>query len=126
MNERAVFRIVDYPLEKLLILSRPGRVAVKQEIMEADGSSAKCVGLDDIRACLQILSVNRLDQVWLGELDEFEATFKIFAFPIVEAIPAIILFSQFMALDHGAHGAIEDDDTLAEKGFEGVKSGRHG
>ena len=61
-----------------------------------------------------------------GELHQFEATFKIFAFPILEAIPAIILFNQFMALDHGAHGAIEDDDALAEEGFEGVKSRRHG
>jgi len=30
-----------------------------------------------------------------------------------------------MALDHRTHGAVEEDDALAEQGFEGMKISRH-
>ena len=33
---------------------------------------------------------------------------------IVEASSAIIRFGKFVALDHGTHGAVEDDNALAE------------
>jgi hypothetical protein len=38
----------------------------------------------------------------------------------VEAFPAVLFLGQFVALDHGAHGAVEDDDALAEEALERV------
>ena len=88
--------------------------------MQTDGGGAEGIGLDDIGAGLEILAVNFLYDVGLSQLKQFEATFEILAFPIVEAFPAILLFGQLVTLNHGAHGAIEDDDALAEQAFDRV------
>jgi hypothetical protein len=40
---------------------------------------------------------------------------------------AVLFFREFVALHHRAHGAVEDDDALAEKVLERVAgSGVHG
>ncbi len=59
-HECAKTGIVDYPLEKLLILAATLRFAGKKEIVQSDGGSAEGIGLDDNRAGLQILDVNLL------------------------------------------------------------------
>ena len=70
---------------------------MKQKIVQADGGCAEGIGLDDVRAGFEILAVNFLDHLRLGQVQELEAAFEIFAFPIAETLAAIIRLGQFVA-----------------------------
>ena len=58
----------------------------------------------------------------LRQKQELDAPLQVFAFPIAEARAAIIGFGQLVLLDHRAHGAIEQDDALAEERFERMEN----
>ena len=89
-HECAKTGIVDYPLKKLLILAATLRFAGKKEIVQSDGGSAEGIGLDDIRAGLQILDVNLLDDLRLCKQEQFETAFEIFALPVAKPFSSII------------------------------------
>src|SRR4051812_33153504 len=125
MDQRPIIRVSYNALEKLLILSRPRRFSSKQEVMESDGGATKRVGFDDIGASLEILAMDLLNDVRLGELKKFEAAFQVLAFPVSEPFSSIILLRQLPALNHRAHGAVENDDSLTEKGVDRVQPGSH-
>ena len=36
----------------------------------------------------------------------------------LESLPAVVVFGKFVALDHGAHGAVENHDALIESFFD--------
>ncbi len=74
----------------------------------------KRIGLDQIGARGQIALVNVADDLRLRQAEQFVIALHI-ARPIFEALAAILRFAEFEALDHGAHGAIEDDDALLEQ-----------
>ena len=68
----------------------------------------------------------RADYFRFGDLEQFEAALKILPFPVSETFSAVIRFGEPVSLDHGAHGAVEEDDPLAENGFEGMGWLGHG
>ena len=121
-NERAEIRVIDHLLEKLLVLAAVGRFMRKEKVVQADGGGAEGIGFDDVGPGLEILVMNFRDHLRLGELEQLEAALEILARPMAEALAAIILFREFVALDHGAHGAVEEDDAFLEEGGEGVRS----
>src|SRR5439155_25229710 len=80
------------------------------------------IGLDDIRAGLQILGVNLLDDLRLCKKEQFETAFEIFALPVAKPFSSIIRLWKFVLLDHGAHGAIENDDAFAQERFQWMET----
>src|SRR4029077_20782095 len=90
MYESPETDIVHHTLKEFLIFAATCGFALKQEIVGADGCSAEGVGLDDIRACLEIIRMNLLDHLRLRQVQYLEAAFEVFAFPIAEPVPAVI------------------------------------
>ena len=54
------------------------------------------------------------DDVGLGEEQDLVVALEILAGPVLEAVAAVLGFAELVTLDHGAHGAIDDDKPLAE------------
>ena len=68
------------------------------------------VGLDDIRTGLEVLEVDVLNNRRLGDVQDVVAKTQI---PLVagELLAAIVRLFQLVGLDHGAHGAVNDDNA---------------
>ena len=75
------------------------------------------VRLDDIGAGLQILAMDLLNNGGLSEIQEIVVALKVFR-PIPEPLASKRGLVQPPLLDHGAHGAIKDDDAFLEKLFD--------
>src|SRR6476660_969729 len=74
--------IVHHTLKEFLIFAATCAFALQQEIVRADGCSAEGIGLDDIRACLEIIRMNLLDHLRPRQVQQLEAAFEVFTFPI--------------------------------------------
>ena len=103
-------------------LVRQGFQAV---IGEGDGLGIKGVGLDDVGPGLQVFAVDVLDDCRLSDIEQVVVAFEVLALPVLEPIPAEIGFAQLALLDHGPHGAIQDDDPLAQHALQ-VTGSVHG
>jgi hypothetical protein len=57
--------------------------------------------------------MNAHDNVGLGKAEQVVVAFEI-AGPMFEPIAAVVGFGEFVALNHGAHGAIDDEYAFAE------------
>jgi len=112
-NEITKVGVINHSLEKLDVFSPMLRLASKEEIVEADRRATKRIRFDYVGTGFEILSVNFVDDRWLSEKKKLDTSLQIFPFPILKAGAAIIEFGKFALLDHGAHGAIEDDNALA-------------
>ena len=55
-----------------------------------------------------------LNHTRLSDVQQVVVSLEVF-FPILEPLPAKRGFVQFMALDHGPHGPVEDQDTFTEQ-----------
>ena len=105
-------------------------------IRHRDGIGIEGAGFDDIGAGFEILSVYVGDHVWLGQKQQVVVAFdvhrmvgKSLAWSVVMAKQlgaTIMRFAQFVALDHRAHRAVQDQDTLPDKRFYRVGSTGHG
>jgi hypothetical protein len=62
--------------------------------------------------------VNLFDLCRACQLKKLEAPLEVISFPVTEPLASIIGLRQFQALDHGAHGAVEEDDAFLEEAFE--------
>ena len=96
---------------------RAGEIQIGDAIFEAvighgDGVGVEGVGFDDVGARFEILRVDLLDDVRLGEVQRVVIEAQI-ARVMGEFLAAIIGFGQVAGLDHGAHGAIEHQDAPA-------------
>jgi len=89
-------------------------------LTEHDARAPEGVGLDDVRAGLQVARVDRLDDVRAREHQVLVAAF--------ERRPAEVVRGQIPALDGGAHRAVEDEDAFRQGGAQrvGAIGGRHG
>jgi len=85
--------------------------------------SVEGIRLDDIGAGCEILLVDVLDDLWLGQHEEIVVALHV-ARPIGEAGPAIVGFLELVTLDHGAHGAVDDEDALGGGLFESGVAGK--
>ena len=74
-----------------------------------NGGSVEGVGLDDVRARFQIGAVNGVDNVRLCENEQVVVAFHV-AVVIGEARPTIAGLVQLVALDHCAHGPIQNQN----------------
>ncbi len=71
----------------------------------------KGVGFSDVGACLEIGSVNVLNDDRLGKAEQLIIALQI-AVPISKTHTSIIGFAQFMLLNLRAHGTIQNQNTL--------------
>ena len=78
-----------------------------------DAAGVEAVGLDNIRTRLEIGCVNVADDLRLGQHQQVIVALDIHM-PVGKALATIIRLLEFVALDHGAHGAIQDEDALLE------------
>ncbi len=75
----------------------------------------------------EILGVDFLDDLRMGELEQLEIALEMFRRMGREARTPVLFLGEFVALHHCSHRAIEQDDALAEKGFERMNGcGVHG
>src|SRR5438874_1820477 len=123
--ERAEIDIVHHALEEIVVLAAGRRFSGKKEIVQPDRRGAECVGLNDIGAGFEVLRVDFLNDLRLRQKKKLEAAFEILALPIAKPLSAIVVLRKFVALDHRTHGAVENDDALGQKCFQGMKISRH-
>jgi hypothetical protein len=100
-------------------LVRDAREAV---VGEGDRLRVERVRLDDIGACLEVLPVDPFDDRRLREDEEVVVSLEVHRV-IPEPLAAMRRLVQMVALDHGAHRAVEDGDALVEKGTEASLGG---
>ena len=113
-GQRRQFVVVDDALKKLRIFAAVFRLTSKEEVMQANGGAAESVRLDDVRSGLEIAAMDFIDDRRFGEEKNFKAAFEILPLPVRESFAPIFRFGELVLLDHGAHGAVEDDDALAQ------------
>ncbi|MCY1284935.1 hypothetical protein D9M70_338560 [compost metagenome] len=80
------------------------------------------VGLEDVRAGVQVGLLDGLDHVRAAQQQQVVVALHV-ARPVGEAGAAVVLFLQLVALDHGAHAAVEDQDALFERLLQGLLAG---
>jgi hypothetical protein len=77
----------------------------------ADRLRVEGVGLDDVGAGLEISVVDLADDRGLGQHEEIVVALEIVR-EILETRASVARLVELVALDHGAHGAVEDEDAL--------------
>ena len=83
------------------------------KIGHTDGLRIERVSLEDVRSRLEILAMNRLNHVGLHQIQGLVIVFKI-NMPVRKALAPISRLIRFIALDHGAHCPIQNQDALLE------------
>jgi hypothetical protein len=82
-----------------------------------DARAVEAVGLEDVGAGLEVGLVDAADHVGPRDAEQVVVALEVLGVA-GEALAAIVGFDQLAALDHGAHGAVEDQDALREKGAQ--------
>ena len=77
------------------------------------------VGFQDVRAGIQVGLLDRADHIRTGDDQQVVVTLYI-AGPVGETFAAVVLFLELVALDHGAHAAIKNQDAFFESLLESV------
>ena len=72
------------------------------------------VGLEDVGAGIEVGRVDVVDDLRLRQRQEVVVALQIVR-PAREAFAAIIFLGELVALDHGAHGTVQDQDSLLEE-----------
>ena len=92
-----------------------------------DRGRGKRVGGDDVGAGAQIIGVDILDRLRLGQDQQVVVAAQV-AMEILETLAAKRGLVIFQRLDHGAHGAVEHQDALARQRqqFGSLRRNRHG
>ena len=83
------------------------------------------VGLDDIRAGLEILAMDAFDDVRLRDVEQVVEALEVLPAPVREPRAAKGRLLQPVLLDHRAHRTVQDDDAFAQQTFEMFNSVRH-
>ena len=97
---------------------RPFEIDVVDRILERvvslrDAGATEGVRLDDVGARGKVFVVDRADDIRPGEDQDVAIPLQI-AGMIRESSAAEIRFRQSVALDHGPHRAVEDEDALRQ------------
>lgn len=80
---------------------------------QRDGVGVEGVGLDQVGAGLEVLAVDRLDDRGLGQGEQVVVADQV-AGPVGEPLAAVAGLVGPVALDRGAHGAVDDQDPLGQ------------
>ena len=105
----------------------PGKIQLIHQILHVvirhrGSGGVERIGLDDIRAGFQIGLMDGTDDLRLGERQKIVIAFEIVR-KIGEARAAIIRFVELVALDHGAHGAIQQQNAACEEVLPAISCG---
>ena len=105
-------------------------------IRHRDGVGVEGAGLQNIRTRFQILAMDAADYVWLGQHQQVVIAFYVnwvvsegAARTVIIAVQlraAIMRLGQLVALNHGAHGSVQDQDALLKEFFDDVRRVAHG
>ncbi|MBV6410709.1 MAG: hypothetical protein GAKPKEKM_01531 [Rhodocyclaceae bacterium] len=91
-----------------------------------DRGGVESVGLDDVGAGGEVVGVDGADRLRLRQEQQIVVALQLLRV-ILEAGAAIVGILQSVALNHGAHGAVEDEDAPGEEGAEQFAAvGLHG
>ncbi len=92
-------------------------------------------GLEDVRARFQVLAMDAADDVRLGQQQQVVAALHVHmvvrevatlaGVVAVQLGTAVVRLGQFVALDHGAHGAVEDQDAFLQEVFDRMRGMAH-
>ena len=94
-------------------------------IGHGDRRRIESVGLDNVGAGIEIGLVNAADHVRARQHQQVVVAFYV-AGPVGKALAAIVGFLQLVALDHGAHAAVENQDAFGKQGGQAGGSIGHG
>ena len=76
------------------------------------------VGFQDVGACIQVGLLDLGDDLRLAQQQQIVVAFDV-ARPVGETRATVVGLFQLVALDHGAHAAVEDQDAF----FQGLRKG---
>ena len=108
--------------------ARGGNVHFVNDVLRAvvflrDGGAGERIGLDNVGPGFQIKFVDLADHVRAGEHQQVVVALQV-AGVVFEVARAVVFFLQPVALDEGAHRAVEYEDAFGENLVEG--RGGHG
>ena len=87
-----------------------------------NGGGAKGVGFNQVGASRQIAFVNIANHIGARQAEQFVVALDVFG-KVFESLTAVIGLAQFKALNHGAHGAIENGNAFFQNGWQGFGAG---
>ncbi|CAJ1779925.1 hypothetical protein LMCDFJHI_02900 [Aeromonas salmonicida] len=103
---------------------QPGRLAVDLGrkifhlvIGHGDASGVEGVGFEDVGPGGTILIVDLANDPGPGQHQQVVVALDV-GMPVGKPLTAIIRLAQLVALDHGAHGPVDDQDPFLETGFQ--------
>ena len=96
-----------------------GHLGLHAVVSHGNRGAIKGVGLKNIRTGLQVGGVNRFDNVRLGQAQQVIVALQVTR-PIGKFLAPIVGLLQLIALNHGAHGTVEQQNTVGELLFEQV------
>ena len=76
-----------------------------------DGGGVEGIGFEDVGSRFQIAVVNGGNDLGLGQHQQVVIAFQI-ALPVGKTLTAKVALFQTVALDHGAHAAIQHQNSL--------------
>ncbi len=79
-----------------------------------DAGGGEGIGLDDVGADSEILTVDVGDYPWLGERKQVAVAADV-GMPVLEAFAAEVFLGKAMLLQQGAHGAIEQENAPGQQ-----------
>mmetsp|Transcript_656 Transcript_656/g.1781 ORF Transcript_656/g.1781 Transcript_656/m.1781 type:complete len:563 (+) Transcript_656:3249-4937(+) len=95
-------------------------LGLKLIVSLADCGAVEGVGLNDVSARLKVGSVDLCNDVWPCEHKNVVVAFQLMAVVLV-ALATEILLLELVALDHGAHGAVNVRNALGEQRLQSTK-----
>ena len=87
-----------------------------------NGGGAKGVGFDHVGASCQITLVNVANDIGACQAEQFVVALDVFG-EVFESLSTVIGLAQFEALNHGAHGAIENGNAFFQNGWQSLGAG---
>ena len=99
--------------------ARRGEVHLARQLGHAvvglrDGGRTESVGLDDVGAGSQIAGMDLGNHLRTGDREQLVVAFDVVG-EVGQPLAAIVGFGELVALDHGAHGTVEDQDAPGEQ-----------
>jgi hypothetical protein len=91
-------------------------------VLLRDGGGAEGVGLDQVGTGREVALVDVADHVGAREREQFVVALHV-ALEVLEALAAVLLLGELEALDHRAHGPVEDGDALCKDAGQGLAAG---
>ena len=82
-----------------------------------DGGGVEGVGLDDVRAGLEVRAVDVRDDLRPGEREEVVVPLEV-PRPVGEPLAAVVPLVEPVGLDHRPHGAVQHQDPLLQERIE--------